>query len=186
MIITHWGLSGPAILKLSAFAARGLAALNYHFDLYINCLPAFSEEEIKLALIHFIQRTASQQIQQKNPFHFPTRLWQYFLDKIHIEKTIRWGNVQAAQQTKLTQILMNSVFEVKGKTTFKEEFVTCGGIALHEINGHTMESKIHQGLYFAGEIMDVDGITGGFNFQHAWASGWCAAAGIAKAVNEIK
>lgn len=184
LIITHWGLSGPAILKLSAFAARGLAALAYQFDVHIHWLPEMTTDVIRENIVCFSQRSDTQLLQQKNPFGFPNRLWLYFLDKAGIERSTRWRNLQTPLQNKLLQILTGTVFTVKGKTTFKDEFVTCGGISLQEIDGHTMESKLHKGLYFAGEIMDVDGITGGFNFQHAWTSAWCAAAAMTKAANE--
>jgi predicted Rossmann fold flavoprotein len=180
LLITHWGLSGPAILKLSAFAARHLALHNYHFNISINWLPFFTAENLQQLCMKLRLQLAAQKINAKNPFHLPQRLWQYFLEKAFIPANTRWADLTARQQHKLIQILTAQEFEVKGKTTFKEEFVTCGGIQLTEIDVQTMQSKIIPQLFFAGEIMNVDGITGGFNFQHAWTSGYIAAKHIAE------
>ena len=181
VLITHWGLSGPAVLKLSAYAARELAQMLYHFSILINWLPQYNEQTLKEAWQGLRKQLASQPIGYKNPFSLSTRLWQYFLQQAEINTEISWTTLTAKQQNKLIQTLTAQPFEVKGKTTFKEEFVTCGGIKLSEINASTMQSRIVPNLFFAGEIMDVDGITGGFNFQHAWTSGWIAAEAIAKA-----
>ena len=178
-LITHWGFSGPAVLKLSAFAARELAALNYTYTIHINWLPEYNEPELRDAFPGIRLKNARQKIAGKNPFNLPSRLWLYFLECCDIFQHVRWSELTSKQTNKLVQTLTASVFQVNGKTTFKEEFVTSGGISLQEINAHTMESKIYSGLYFSGEIMDVDGITGGFNFQHAWTSSWCAAKSIA-------
>jgi len=180
LLITHWGFSGPAILKLSAFAARHLALHNYHFHISINWLPFFTAESLQQLCMKLRLQLAAQKINTKNPFHLPQRLWQYFLEKAFIPANTRWADLTARQQHKLIQILTAQEFEVKGKTTFKEEFVTCGGIQLTEIDVQTMQSKIIPQLFFAGEIMNVDGITGGFNFQHAWTSGYIAAKRIAE------
>ncbi len=181
VLITHWGLSGPAVLKLSAWAAKELAAVNYQFSILINWLPQFSEQTLRADWHLLRSKLAAQNINNKNPFFLPARLWQYLLQQAEINNNTRWAEVTARQQNKLIQMLTGQPFEVQGKTTFKEEFVTCGGIRLSEINAATMESRIVPGLYFAGEIMDADGITGGFNFQHAWTSGWMAAKAIAEA-----
>lgn len=178
-LITHWGFSGPAVLKLSSFAARELATLNYTFTIHINWLAEYNEPELRDAFPGIRLKNARQKIAGKNPFNLPSRLWLYFLECSDIFQHLRWSELTSKQTNKLVQTLTASVFQVKGKTTFKEEFVTSGGISLQEINAHTMESKIFPCLYFSGEIMDVDGITGGFNFQHAWTSGWCAAKSIA-------
>jgi len=179
ILITHWGLSGPAVLKLSAYAARELAQMQYHFAILINWLPQYNEQTLKEKWQTFKNQLAAQATGNKNPFGLPARLWQYFLQLADINAETRWSAITAKQQNKLIQILTAQPFEVKGKTTFKEEFVTCGGIKLSEINASTMQSRIVPNLFFAGEIMDVDGITGGFNFQHAWTSGWIAAKAIA-------
>ncbi len=115
----------------------------------------------------------------KNPFQLPNRLWQYLLKESNVNEEVRWSDITTAQQNKLIQILTAQVFQVKGKTTFKEEFVTCGGITLSEVDVNTMQSKIIPHLFFAGEVLDVDGITGGFNFQNAWTTGYIAAKTIA-------
>ena len=181
VLITHWGLSGPAVLKLSAYAARELAQMQYHFAILINWLPQYNEQTLKEKWQLLRSQLASQAIGNKNPFNLPTRLWHYFLQQADVNADMRWSVITAKQQNKLIQTLTAQPFEVRGKTTFKEEFVTCGGIKLSEINASTMQSRIVPDLFFAGEIMDVDGITGGFNFQHAWTSGWIAAKAIAVA-----
>ncbi|TKK69374.1 NAD(P)/FAD-dependent oxidoreductase [Ilyomonas limi] len=180
VLITHWGLSGPAVLKLSAYAARELAQEGYNFSILINWLPQYNEQTLKTKWQLLRNQLATQAIGSKNPFHLAARLWQYFLQQAAIPVETRWSAITAKQQNKLIQTLVAQSFEVKGKTTFKEEFVTCGGIKLSEINASTMQSRIVSNLFFAGEIMDVDGITGGFNFQHAWTSGWIAAKAIAE------
>ena len=181
MLITHWGLSGPAILKLSAFAARELYKLNYDFKISINWLPLYNEQTLRDNFISLRRELAAQKIVNRNPFFLPQRLWEYFLQQSGINKDIRWADLPAKQQNVLIKILCMQEFQVKGKTTFKEEFVTAGGIKLNEIDVNTMQSKIVPNLFFAGEVMDVDGITGGFNFQHAWTSGWIAGKAIGSA-----
>jgi predicted Rossmann fold flavoprotein len=179
LLITHWGMSGPAVLKLSAYGARELASKQYHFSILINWIPNYNEQPLKEEWLQFRNQFASQKIHSKNPFGLPNRLWIYWLTQCKIEETTRWADVTAKQQNQLIQCLTAQQFEVKGKTTFKEEFVTCGGIKLSEVDANTMQSKLVPKVYFAGEVMDVDGITGGFNFQHAWTSGWIAAKAIA-------
>ena len=179
VLITHWGLSGPAVLKLSAWGARELAAFNYHFNILVNWLPAYNENTLREEWSSLRNQFASQKISNKNPFGLPQRLWLNFVDECKIIHDARWAELSSASQNKLIKTLTVQAFEVKSKTTFKEEFVTCGGVKLSEIDASTMQSKIIPHLFFAGEIMDVDGITGGFNFQHAWTSGWIAAKNIA-------
>ncbi len=178
LLITHWGLSGPAVLKLSAFAARELYKPNYDFKIILNWLPIYNEQTLKEKFLHLRNDIASQKIVNRNPFFLPQRLWEYFLQQSRINQNIRWADLPAKQQNILIKILCAQEFHVKGKTTFKEEFVTAGGIKLIEIDANTMQSKIVPNLFFAGEVMDVDGITGGFNFQHAWTSGWIAGKSI--------
>ena len=180
VLITHWGLSGPAVLKLSAYAARELAQSQYDFSILINWVPQYNEQTLKEAWQGLRYQLAAQAIGNKNPFGLPSRLWQYQLQQAEIDTESRWAVITAKQQNKLIQTLTAQPFDVKGKTTFKEEFVTCGGIQLSEINASTMQSRIVPNLYFAGEVMNVDGITGGFNFQHAWTSGWIAGKAIAE------
>jgi len=175
LLITHWGFSGPAVLKLSAFAAKELFNTNYDFSISINWLNDYHENSLleKLKLIR--HELAAKKIINKNPFYLPQRLWEYHLQQCGINSEIRWADLPSKQQNQLAKQLCTQQFNVKGKTTFKEEFVTAGGIKLNEIDANTMQSKIVPNLFFAGEILDVDGITGGFNFQNAWTSGWIAA-----------
>lgn len=184
ILITHWGFSGPVILKLSAFAAIKLAALQYQFSISINWVSDYHENSLldKFRLIR--NELASKKIINKNPFNLPQRLWQYHLKLCGIKDELRWADLPAKQQNILAKQLCSQQFHVKGKTTFKEEFVTAGGIKLNEIDANTMASRIVPNLFFAGEILDVDGITGGFNFQHAWTSGWLAAMEISRIVKE--
>ena len=180
LLITHWGMSGPAILKLSAWGAREFSLANWHFTIVVNWLPDYNEQTLKdkLQLVRF--DIAAQKIANRNPFALPQRLWQYLLQETGIQVDLRWADLTAKDQNKLIKNLCNQEFLVKGKTTFKEEFVTAGGILLNEINQHSLESKIADNLYFAGEVIDVDGITGGFNFQNAWTTGWIAAKAISQ------
>ncbi len=180
ILITHWGFSGPAVLKLSAFAAKELSKMNYDFSISINWLGSYHENSLLEKLKFTRQELASKKMINKNPFALPQRLWEYHLQLCEINIEIRWADLPAKQQNQLAKQLCAQQFRVKGKTTFKEEFVTAGGIKLNEIDAGTMKSKIIPNLFFAGEILDVDGITGGFNFQHAWTSGWIAAREISR------
>ena len=180
LLITHWGMSGPAVLKLSAWGARQLADKNYHFEISVNWLGNRNENELRDEWLFFRDRFAAQKIGNKNPFELPNRLWIHLLRESFIDESLRWAELTSKQQNKLIQTLTAQTFLVKGKTTFKEEFVTCGGIKLNEIDPKTMQSKIVPHLFFAGEITDVDGVTGGFNFQNAWTGGWIAAKAIAE------
>ena len=184
LLITHWGFSGPAVLKLSAFAARELQKANYDFKIAVNWLPAYNEQTLREKFSQARHDLAAQKIVNRNPFFLPQRLWEYFLQQSAINENIRWADLPAKQQNILIKILCMEEFSVKGKTTFKEEFVTSGGIKLNEIDANTMQSKIVPNLFFAGEVMDVDGITGGFNFQHAWTSGWIAGKAIGEKENQ--
>lgn len=180
VLITHWGLSGPAILRTSAWGARELADLNYQFTAVINWLPDHNENSLREDLQSLRFELGGQKIYNKNPFGLPQRLWQFMLEQSGIAEDARWADVPSKEQNKLIKQLVAMECPVKGKTTFKEEFVTCGGIKLSEIDPNTMESKLLPQLFFGGEVMDVDGITGGFNFQHAWSSGYIAAQTIAQ------
>lgn len=181
LLITHWGLSGPAILKLSAWGARELKLRNYEFGISVNWLPGMNEQLLaeKFQLLRF--QIASQKIIHKNPFGLPARLWEFLLQHSKINPEITWSNLPAKEQNMLIRNLVVFEADIKGKTTFKEEFVTAGGIRLTEVDANTMMSRKVKNVFFAGEILDVDGITGGYNFQHAWTSGWIAANEIAKA-----
>lgn len=180
LLITHWGLSGPAVLKLSAWGARQLAERNYEFEVAVNWLGEMNETALRNEWSFYREQMAILKIGTKSPFSLPSRLWNFLLEQAGIDTNTKWAELKSAHQNKLIQLLTNSVYAVSGKTTFKEEFVTAGGISLSEINPQTMESRMMPGLYFAGEVMDVDGITGGFNFQHAWTSGFIAANSIAQ------
>jgi predicted Rossmann fold flavoprotein len=179
LLITHWGLSGPAVLKLSACGARELALKKYDFKILVNWLPEFNEQQLagKFQSLRF--DIAAQKIINKNPFGLPNRLWEFLLKYSEVNIERRWTDLPSKEANKLIRNLCACEFDVKGKTTFKEEFVTAGGINLNEIDHNTMMSKKIPNLFFAGEVMDVDGVTGGFNFQHAWTSGFIAAKAIA-------
>jgi predicted Rossmann fold flavoprotein len=174
ILITHWGLSAYAVLKLSAWGARILAEKNYQFTVLVSWLHTHHEEQLRQELYAIKQNIATRQIQSKNPFGLPNRLWDFFLQKLAIKPEKRWADLTKQELNQLVNILLNDAYEVRGKTTFKEEFVTCGGISLDEIDHNTMQSKKIKGLYFAGEVLDIDGITGGFNFQAAWTTGFIA------------
>lgn len=179
LLITHWGMSGPAVLRLSAWHARELAEKNYECTISINWIPAYHEQTAKEKMQELRFSIATQKIVNRNPFGLPASLWEYLLEQSGIKPEWRWADLPAKEQNRLIKELCTGAFAVKGKTTFKEEFVTAGGIPTGEIDHHTMESKRLPGLYFAGEIINVDGITGGFNFQNAWTTGWIAARAIA-------
>ena len=179
LLITHWGMSGPAILKLSAWGARELQQKNWHFTIIVNWFPELNENTLREKIQQLRFEIASQKIANRNPFELPQRLWEYLLQQSGIHENMRWADLPAKEQNKLIKNICAQEFEVKGKTTFKEEFVTAGGIMLNEIDHNTMESKMAPNLYFAGEVLNVDGITGGFNFQNAWTTGFIAAKSIA-------
>jgi hypothetical protein len=179
LLITHWGLSGPVILRLSAWGARELALSHYEFSILVNWIPAFHEQAAREKLQEVRYERAAQKIGARNPFGLPQRLWEYLLAASGIGGEGRWADLPAREQNKLVSQLCAGAFSIKGKTTFKEEFVTAGGVKLAEVDPSTMQSRKIPGLFFAGEILDVDGITGGFNFQHAWTSGWVAARAMA-------
>jgi predicted Rossmann fold flavoprotein len=186
MLITHWGLSGPAVLKLSAWAARDLAEKNYHYQIVVNWLPAYNENSLRDKIQEIRFNIASQKIVNRNPFAIPARLWEYFLEQCIIDPDSRWADLPAKEQNKLIKILCVQELTVQGKTTFKEEFVTAGGIDIAEVNHQTMESKLVSGLFFAGEVLNIDGVTGGFNFQNAWTTGWIAANGVVESFAVVK
>lgn len=179
LLITHWGLSGPAVLKLSAWGARDLKEKNWQFKISVNWLPQTNEQELIETFKRLRIQLASQKTGNRNPFGLPSRLWEFLLHRSGVNPDLRWAELPSREQHRLTGNLSNCEFDVKGKTTFKEEFVTSGGVILSEIDVNSMMSKLLPGLYFAGEVLDVDGITGGFNFQHAWTSGFIAASHIA-------
>jgi predicted Rossmann fold flavoprotein len=174
LLITHWGVSGPVVLRLSAWGARELAAAGYRFGVQVNWLGELSEQQAREMLQELRQERAGHKVGTKNPFGLPQRLWDHLLGVAGIGN-IRWSDLPARELNRLVSLLCAGVFAVAGKTTFKEEFVTAGGVRLAEVDPATFRSRKIPGLFFAGEILDVDGITGGYNFQHAWTSGWIAA-----------
>jgi predicted Rossmann fold flavoprotein len=173
VLITHWGLSGPAVLKLSAFAAYDFHKLNYQTNISVNWSGTLNEEELKQELS---LNLGSKAMLMNTPlFDIPKRLWEYLILRADISLSKTWIELGKKQLNKLVQVLYNDVYLMHGKTTFKEEFVTSGGINLKEVNFKTMESKLVPHLYFCGEVLNIDGITGGFNFQNAWSTAWIAA-----------
>ena len=179
LLITHWGVSGPGILRLSAWGARELAAINYHFILRVNWLPSYPDLPAELQKLR--KTWGKRQLHSRCPFdEIPKRLWARLLTTIKVAETQTWSQLSKAQAKELSAQLTQAEFQVAGKSTNKDEFVTCGGVLLKDIQLKTMESRRCQGLYFAGEVMDVDAITGGFNFQHAWTSGHHAGKAMAQ------
>ncbi len=182
LLVTHWGLSGPVVLRLSAWGARELALRDYRFGIRVNWLPDQTGQQVRERLQQTRYEWASRQIGGGNPFGFPQRLWEYWLSAAGVAAGIRWADLPGRDQNKLVSLLSAGEYIIAGKTTFKEEFVTAGGVRLAEVDPVTCGSRKVAGLYFAGEILDVDGITGGFNFQHAWTSGWIVADSVVKAL----
>jgi predicted Rossmann fold flavoprotein len=178
LLITHWGMSGPAVLKLSAWGARILHDKNYQFTIFVNWLNDVETSKAEKILKELKHEHAKKAVSKKSHFDFPNRLWESLVLASGIEPETKWADLSKVQLQNLSSQLTNGTFQVNGKSTFKEEFVTAGGIDLKEINFKTMESKLHENLYFAGEIVNIDAITGGFNFQNAWTSGFIVANGI--------
>ena len=179
LLVTHWGLSGPAILKMSAWGARALHKLDYKFPLFVNWLPDFSPEKIAQELAARRKRWAGKLIVNVPLAPLPARLWEELVLAAGIVRETRWSVLTRAQTHALTQQITRTEFSVTGKSLNKDEFVTCGGVKLGEINFKTMASKVCPGLFFAGELLDIDGVTGGFNFQAAWTTGWLAGQALA-------
>jgi hypothetical protein len=180
ILITHWGLSGPAILKLSAWGARALHDCNYHAELEVNWLPGQREDALMAQLTDHKRSRGGQLVAAHSPFGpLPQRLWLRLCQAAEIHDEQRWAKLPKTNLLRLAQELQHGRFHIDGKGQFKEEFVTCGGVDLDEVNFRTMESRLVPGLYFAGEILDIDGVTGGFNFQSAWTSGWLAGTAMA-------
>jgi predicted Rossmann fold flavoprotein len=174
LLITHWGVSGPAILKLSAWGARLLHDHKYQMPLIINWLPNYNRETLQAILLETKQSQPRKQILTVSPVEIPKRLWQNLVTFIGIDSKMVWADLSKKSLNNLLVELLQGEYLIKGKGVFKEEFVTCGGVNLSEINFKTMESKKCPGLFFAGEVLDIDGVTGGFNFQSAWTTGWLA------------
>jgi predicted Rossmann fold flavoprotein len=178
LLITHWGLSGPAILKLSAWGARELHACDYKFRLQLNWLPQFRTEELRGDLQRRVEDHRAKLVVNAPVAPLTARLWNALVLATGIPESTRWSGLSKAAQRLLVAQLTATVFEVSGKSLNKDEFVTCGGVRLTEVDFKTMQSKVCPGLFFAGELLDIDGITGGFNFQAAWTTGWIAGRSI--------
>jgi predicted Rossmann fold flavoprotein len=181
LLITHWGMSGPAILKLSSYAARHLAEQRYRMPLSVNWVEK-TDAEIQAMLYESTARFSAKQLSTLNPFGLPQRLWEYLLMKTLGSKTIRWGELSKKDVNRLVNVLTNDTYQTAGRAPFKDEFVTCGGVSLKSINPSTLESRHVPNLYFAGEVLDIDGITGGFNFQASWTTAYAVASSIAMKV----
>ena len=185
ILITHWGLSGPAILKLSAWGAREMAERNYQFEIEVNWLGEMRDEEIHDEFQRLRRNHGSRKVLSRSPFEsLPRRLWVRLAEQSGVSDGVTWANLGRSNANELCGNLLRSHFKVSGKSLNKEEFVTCGGVRLKDVNLKTMESRIQPGLFFAGEVLDIDGITGGFNFQAAWTTGHLAGLSIADRMNQ--
>ncbi|MEK9614243.1 MAG: NAD(P)/FAD-dependent oxidoreductase [Flavobacteriaceae bacterium] len=174
LLITHWGMSGPAVLKVSSIGARSLNALDYQFDIQINWVQERNTETLFDQIQKWIKKYPQKTLTNQKAFSLPNRLWLFLLKKCNLSPDKKWSELGKKQVRKMVELLSRDTYKVSGKTTFKEEFVTCGGVKLNNIDLRTMESKKCSGLYFAGEVMDIDAITGGYNFQAAWTTGFIA------------
>ncbi len=183
-LITHWGLSGPAILKLSAWAARDMMHADYKAQLIVNWLGYERIEQVQSLLTDLKETNAKSQIKNVYPSEVAKRFWLQALDVAEIPQELLWANLAKKQILKLAELLFSCAFEILGKNRFKDEFVECGGVNLREIDFKTLQSKLCPGVYFAGELLDVDGITGGFNFQNAWTTAWIAGTHMPVAPNQ--
>ena len=174
ILITHWGMSGPAVLKLSSIGARILNQFNYNFKIQINWTNHSNNQLILDQIQSTISKHPQKKVSSTKLFNLPASLWVHLLSKSNIMINTKWSELSKKSTNKLLDTLANDIYQVKGKTTFKEEFVTCGGVSLDSINFNTMESKHIKNLFFAGEVLDIDAITGGYNFQAAWTTGFIA------------
>lgn len=175
LLITHWGMSGPAILKLSAFGARLLSDNNYDFKILVNWVNQTDQDLIVDELTTIVREHTNKILANYRPFALPDRLWMFLLEKGNLPANKKWGELGKKGINKLINMLTNDEYAVKGKTTFRDEFVTCGGVSLESVDMTTMQSKKCKNLYFAGEVLDIDAITGGYNLQAAWSTGFLAA-----------
>lgn len=174
LLITHWGISGPAVIRLSALAARWLKEKDYFTIVYLNWIGEYNEASLLETLIAMKEKQGNKKVVSSSPFGLPQRLWERICDLSAIDENLNYADVSNQKIRTLAMMLVNMPLKLRGKTTYKEEFVTCGGVNLKEVNLQTMESRLVPGLFFAGEVLDIDGITGGFNFQSAWTTGWLA------------
>jgi predicted Rossmann fold flavoprotein len=174
LLITHWGMSGPAILKLSSFGARILNEKEYDFNLQVNWVDEPNSDIVSEELNQIVANHSNKQLTSIRPYSLSERLWLFLLNKVDLASNKKWGELGKKGLNKLNTVLTNDVYAVKGKSTFKEEYVTCGGVSLQSLDLNTMQSKVCKNLYFAGEVLDIDAITGGFNLQAAWTTGYIA------------
>lgn len=179
LLVTHWGLSGPVILKLSSHCAREIAEKNYKFHVVLNWINS-SETELRERFAEMRKNNPRKTFRNISEFDFPKRFWEYLLEKSQVDPEKQNGQSTREEMNRLVAAMYHDKYEVSGKTTFKEEFVTCGGVDLSEINFKKMESRLHPHLHFAGEILDIDAVTGGFNFQAAWTGAYIAGMAIAE------
>ena len=178
LLITHWGMSGPCILRLSSYAARLLSEQQYQMPLSVNW-TSLKENEVQEELLAFCRQHAQKQLTTMRPFDLPQRLWSYLTEKALAGRAhAPWGSLNQKELNRLTNMLINDTYQIAGRAPFKDEFVTCGGIDLSAVNPSTLESREHPHLYFAGEVLDIDGVTGGFNFQAAWTTAYTVATAI--------
>ena len=178
LLITHWGMSGPCILRLSSYAARLLSEHQYQMPLSVNW-TSLKENEVQEELLAFCRQHAQKQLTTMRPFDLPQRLWSYLTEKALAGRAhAPWGSLNQKELNRLTNMLINDTYQIAGRAPFKDEFVTCGGIDLSAVTPSTLESREHPHLYFAGEVLDIDGVTGGFNFQAAWTTAYTVATAI--------
>lgn len=180
LLVTHWGLSGPAVLKLSAWGARTLHEHHYKATLTVNWLPQAKPEALRAELMKVKTQLAKKSVGPNCPVILPRRLWESLIAAASIPSELRWSDVSKVMLNALLKELLQGEYAITGKGVFKDEFVTCGGVDLKEVDFKTMESRVCPGLYFAGEVLDIDGVTGGFNFQSAWSTGWIAGQAIGR------
>jgi len=174
LLVTHWGMSGPAILKLSSFGARELSRMEYIFRIQVNWVNELNNDIVMNELNTIISNHPNKILSTTRPYALPERLWLFLIDKTNLQPDKKWGEIGKKGLNKLISVLTNDAYEVEGKSTFKEEFVTCGGVSLQSIDLSTMQSRVCKNLYFAGEVLDIDAITGGYNLQAAWTTGFIA------------
>ena len=174
LLVTHWGVSGPAILKLSSYAARTLAENDYKAPLAISWTDELTRQEVESCLLKFQAANPRKQVANLHPFGLPSRLWLYILSKLGIDAVKPWAEIGRKTLNRMIETLVNDQYTIAGKGAFREEFVTCGGVSLCSVNSKTLESKVCPNLFFAGEVLDIDAITGGFNLQAAWTTGFIA------------
>ena len=174
LLLTHWGMSGPAVLKSSSFGARLLNEKEYKFAVQVNWINETNQDVVRIEINKIIKTHPKKKLVSIKPFALPTRLWKFLIDKMEFPADKTWNEIGKKGINRIVTVLTNDLYKANGKTTFKEEFVTAGGVSLKDVNFKTMQSKVVENLYFAGEVLDVDGITGGYNLQAAWSTGYLA------------